>query len=51
MTRPENIAADLSDANGYLTLAGIIHANADKAARGKAYDLMRAYTELLFFHG
>lgn len=48
MTRPEIIAAALSDANGHLTLAGIIHVNADIAARGKACDLMRAYTELLF---
>ena len=48
MNRPENIAAALSDANGYLTLAGIIHVNADMAARGKAYDLKHAYTELLF---
>ena len=44
MTHPENIAAALSDANGHLTLAGIIHVNADMAARGKACDLMRAYT-------
>ena len=48
MTQSENIAAILSDANGNLTLAGIIHANADAAARGKDYDLKRAYTELLF---